>query len=1706
MSMAKQHIEEIRRTKFSIGGETNPLTEDLHQAVKNLSAELYAKDVHFLMELIQNAEDNEYMEDVEPSLEFVITSRDITETGAPATLLIFNNEKVFSAKNIDSICSVGRSTKKGFRKRGYIGEKGIGFKSVFLITASPYIFSNGYQIRFNEDPCPHCSLGYIVPEWVDENPTLSDIKQIYGSNSALPTTVLILPLKPDKVKPVKQQLSSIHPEVLLFLSKIKRLSVREDNDDPRLNTVNAISILSETDFAQRKDFDAESYTLHLSAEENSKDSGNECRYYMWKQKFPVRQDCRVERRMEVEEWVITLAFPFGERPNRGMQSPGVYAFLPTEMVTNFPFIIQADFLLASSRETILLDNKWNKGILECVPLAFINAFISLVKTTGDAPAFNLPQLFGFLPIDSSNYQEFNLVRESIKAKVVEENIVPSESHTEQKFFYKPREVGRLMPAFWSILNKARTQGVSLLKLSSHGKYILSYSFDKQKYDHILGFLGVEPVDNEWYAKCIQGSNLVEGVSEAVYIELLQFIADNWSSKFFNTNIKNIPLIKYVDHDGKESIRSINGSKNWNGQRLVFISQKPEHISWLINCNGEFRSVSSWFFMPKSTQEALRSKKDSLLEWLKIQVGVGIVNVYDYAGLLENSLGNERKSVVAYVHFLYHSLSKNYISFQEVGYLCGNNIPLVNSYGSVIKQKNGVLVPANGSNWSRLIESNLWRENDYVELGEDYLKQGYFAGEFTAAGTLVNFLRAHAGASDVPYISLPNSQIPAASAPLTKDNAFLLLKWIRWQKGLPIPDKFLTSIREGSWLTVKLNGSRGYRPPEQSFLPTSSWGNILQNGSVLVDIPLIDLSYYGKEINNYMDELKIIGVMTEYGEACKFIGKHLMHLATTSTLSRSYVFSILHFIRFLRTNYLSPEEFVDSIRGRRWLKTSCGDKAPVESVLFKKEWEPASKISDIPFIDQDYYGKEILHFVPELQLLGVVVDFSGSHQLIVNYLKLPSLLTSLTSEAFLLMLECMHLLGSPDKLVRALTGTKCLKTNVGYKSPSETFYYHYEWGCLLHVFNGLPLMDKNFYGIRIYSFEDELKQIGVIVEFEEAAKVFARYFRVYASKGSITKENVASFLLCYRKLKGTPHKFPTEVKKCIREEKWLRTRLGDYRSPSDCILFGPDWESIYPITLLPFIDDSDKWYGEEIHKFNGELKSMGAIVGFKDGAKFVANGLYLPRDPSSITPTSALSLLECIKILLSDQSYSFPDAFMKKVSQAWLKTHAGYRPPNKCLLFDSKWGNYLKQTDGPFIDEQFYGSTIRSYRKELNAIGVIVDVEKGCSLIASHLDAHFEFPTMVRIYSYLSDFKWEPDSVDGRRIWIPHGNQNGKWVTPEDCVVSDKSGLFSLQLIALDKYYKQNLLVFFCTAFQVKSSPHFDDYFQLWKGWESSGHNLSHDECCKFWGYVTKHWNSKTEKALADGLVKVPVNSGSDGILLSNKNDVFIADDLQLKDLFEQSCPHPIFVWYPQPSLPNLPRTKLLEIFQKIGVRTISESVQKEEISMRNGIEPELVIPWNIFMGKGMVKLVLGFLAGPTINMEAERRKKAVKGLLNLTVNETAEPITVSYNLSLSSGENVNVTACRMIRWDKEGSKFFTQKIDRSKGPKYIIEFATYFSEVISEGILWEDSDHIDELTELIKLAFVLEFNEEAVTFLMKSKNLQIFVEDEDFLASAFPSD
>jgi hypothetical protein len=85
-----------------------------------------------ILSQIQNADDNTYLKDVEPTLAFVLQENGIA---------ILNNEKGFSADNIRALCDICNSTKKG-SNMGYIGNKGIGFKSVFRVGANVVIFFN----------------------------------------------------------------------------------------------------------------------------------------------------------------------------------------------------------------------------------------------------------------------------------------------------------------------------------------------------------------------------------------------------------------------------------------------------------------------------------------------------------------------------------------------------------------------------------------------------------------------------------------------------------------------------------------------------------------------------------------------------------------------------------------------------------------------------------------------------------------------------------------------------------------------------------------------------------------------------------------------------------------------------------------------------------------------------------------------------------------------------------------------------------------------------------------------------------------------------------------------------------------------------------------------------------------------------------------------------------------------------------------------------------------------------------------------------------------------------------------------------------------------------------------------------------------------------------------------------------------------------
>ena len=117
-SAARALIARLRREKHvDEDGGSDANANDLENSLFMLSEQLYSKPTHFVLELIQNADDNKYGPNVIPRLSFVYRN--------DGNLWIGCNELGFTEANVRAICSVASSTKKvEGNQKGYIGEKG----------------------------------------------------------------------------------------------------------------------------------------------------------------------------------------------------------------------------------------------------------------------------------------------------------------------------------------------------------------------------------------------------------------------------------------------------------------------------------------------------------------------------------------------------------------------------------------------------------------------------------------------------------------------------------------------------------------------------------------------------------------------------------------------------------------------------------------------------------------------------------------------------------------------------------------------------------------------------------------------------------------------------------------------------------------------------------------------------------------------------------------------------------------------------------------------------------------------------------------------------------------------------------------------------------------------------------------------------------------------------------------------------------------------------------------------------------------------------------------------------------------------------------------------------------------------------------------------------------------------------------------------
>lgn len=175
---------------------------------KRLSKQLYSKDTRFVYELIQNAEDNNYSiardKGMSPSLDFTIS---------PNEIVIDSNEDGFNEENVRAICKIGGSTKTA--SSGFIGEKGIGFKSVFKIASKVRVQSGPFCFAFDHGDDDH-GLGMVTPinedhEHLSED-TRTRFKLSLNQHSSFEVRV--------------NEFQNLPDTLLLFLTKLKRLTIR----------------------------------------------------------------------------------------------------------------------------------------------------------------------------------------------------------------------------------------------------------------------------------------------------------------------------------------------------------------------------------------------------------------------------------------------------------------------------------------------------------------------------------------------------------------------------------------------------------------------------------------------------------------------------------------------------------------------------------------------------------------------------------------------------------------------------------------------------------------------------------------------------------------------------------------------------------------------------------------------------------------------------------------------------------------------------------------------------------------------------------------------------------------------------------------------------------------------------------------------------------------------------------------------------------------------------------------------------------------------------------------------------------------------------------------------------------------------------------------------------------------------------------------
>jgi hypothetical protein len=319
-----------------------------------------------VFELLQNADDNVYSRAREtgamPYISFQVY---------PDRIVIDCNEDGFTTANLSAICSVGKSSKT--EAQGYIGEKGIGFKSVFMVAWKVHILSGAFSFSFTHKP-GDSGMGMISPVWEDKGEELLE--------SPLTRIILHLNISGDSEalaktrQSIEKQFEDLQETFLLFMRNLRIVyvsfydekgervsSATYSSEKPRAN----YAVLRRTKVANDT-AENEVMHFHVTTYEATNLARNDNRTYSQSE----------ESNRTYAKSNVVLAFPLSESLVPIIKPQHLFVFLPVRRV-GFNFLIQADFVTDANRQDIVQDSLRNIDLLDGIAEAFIKAVLQFCE-------------------------------------------------------------------------------------------------------------------------------------------------------------------------------------------------------------------------------------------------------------------------------------------------------------------------------------------------------------------------------------------------------------------------------------------------------------------------------------------------------------------------------------------------------------------------------------------------------------------------------------------------------------------------------------------------------------------------------------------------------------------------------------------------------------------------------------------------------------------------------------------------------------------------------------------------------------------------------------------------------------------------------------------------------------------------------------------------------------------------------------------------------------------------------------------------------------------------------------------------------------------------------------------------------------------------------------------------------------------------------